>query len=173
MRVAGEQRLGSTQRGWTVLQKLPGHLPCSCHKLFGSHNLTDQSQAVGFLRVEDASSEQQVACALLSDVRDQKTRNYCRDKADAHLGVAKLRFRDRQSEIAQGRQPSASGNGRAIHRRDGRLRKIIERTEEPCHGFRVLNILLMSAPRKLLEVLQVHAGTKRLSCAGKNQNMRG
>src|SRR5205807_9449617 len=101
------------------------------------------SVAVGFGSVEEAGRHQQVARDLMADLKDQIRRHDGRHESDLYFRVSKFRFWDRQREVAHRGYTRAACDGGAIHSSDGRLGKVIDRTEQVRHGLRILYVLLL------------------------------
>src|SRR5258708_19454526 len=131
----------------------------SMQELVWSYNLRHQSQRQRFLSVEDASSQQKIARPFLADVSDQKAGNNRGHKANADFGISKLRFRHRQSKVAERSQPSAAGNRGAVDGRNRRLGKIVELAEQTGQGPKNNKSLFFRASYKLLHFLHSHAHT--------------
>src|SRR5258707_12508900 len=144
----------------------------SMQELVWSYNLRHQSQRQRFLSVEDASSQQKIAPPFLADVSDQKAGNNRGHKANADFGISKLRFRHRQSKVAERSQPSAAGNRGAVDGRNRRLGKIVERAEQAGHGLRISYVLFVRASGKLLQVFEVHASAESRARSSQNDNLR-
>src|SRR5215469_374530 len=121
-------------------------------------------------RVEQPAAHEQVARDLVTYLPHQDRRNQRRYEADAHFGIAELRFRHGEGEVAHRRDTRSSGYGRAVHGGDSRFREIIETAEELRHAPRISKILLIGLAHQRLQLVQVHARAKGFATSGEYGN---
>src|SRR5271166_1359819 len=129
-RMLGEQALGIKKRERTEFRQLRGEFAGAVEQLLRRNDFGDQAQPQGFRRIEDASGKDQIAHDFFADLAQQKSRDNGGHESDPNLGIAKLGFGHSQREIAEQGQSGATGDGGAVDGRDGRLRKLIERTKQ-------------------------------------------
>ena len=62
----------------------------------------------------------------VADEAEEMRHDHRGNQAAAHLGITELGVRRGGGEIAHGRKPGAARHGRAIDRRDGRRREVVD-----------------------------------------------
>ena len=97
----------------------------------GRNDLVDQPDAIGFLRADHLSGQNELQGATLADQPRQSLRaTAARDKSERDLGLAEFRGLDRDPDGAGHRRLAAAAEREAIDRRDHRLAEILDQIED-------------------------------------------
>ena len=127
-------------------------------------DLVDQARRERVLRRDRIAGQDHRQRLLDADEPRQALRAArARDQAELDLGQAEPRAGRRDAEMAAQRELEPAAERRAVHRRDGRLRHLVERRDHVDQARRL---------RRLAELGDVGAGDEGASRAGRSRSLR-
>ena len=100
-------------------------------QISGRHDFVDEPDAVGLLRADHLSGEDELQGAALSDQARQALRAAAaRKESELDFGLAELRVLHRDPDGASHRRLAAAAERKAIDRRDHRLAEVLDEIED-------------------------------------------
>ena len=131
----------------------------------GWNDLMHEADALRLPRVEAFPGQGVAAGVPQADRVDHVGGNRRRRHAHAHLGDAEQRVRRRERHVDAANDADTAAETRAVHQRDGRLRKLIQQLHRPCRGQRGGEVLRRRIMRDLIQPADIGAGLEVLARA--------
>ena len=119
------------------------------------------------------AGEQQLLGTGLADFAHQKHAHDGRNESDFNFGVAKFGFGHGKSEVANGGQAAAAGQGMALHLPDNELFQGINLVEELHQMRAVLQVIGVAETLQLLNVGQVGPGAEHVAGRAQHDDFNG
>src|SRR5258708_8378736 len=112
-----QEMLRARQAARTRCNEVVGELKGAFLQAIGGNHFRHHAKFLCFRCFDDASSQQEIARTLVSDLPREKHRNDCGQESDLHLGVSEFRLRRAQREVTERLNAATTAVARSIYSR--------------------------------------------------------